>query len=67
MLVLQIMPRFNAAPVLYSDLPTFHRVKFGEAAELNKEQISGIVVRNNTLNDITTNEKVGSDCNRNLH
>jgi len=37
--------RFNAAPVLYSDLTTFQRVKFGEAAEANKESINGIVVR----------------------
>ena len=37
--------RFNAAPVLYGDLATFHRVKFGEAAEANKESINGIVVR----------------------
>jgi len=37
--------RFNAAPVLYSDLSTFQRVKFGEAAEANKESINGIVVR----------------------
>ena len=37
--------RFNAAPVLYGDLSTFHQVKFGEAAEANKESINGIVVR----------------------
>jgi len=37
--------RFNAAPVLYGDLSTFQRVKFGEAAEANKESINGIVVR----------------------
>ena len=37
--------RFIAAPVLYSDLATFQRVKFGEAAEVNNERINGIVVR----------------------
>ena len=37
--------RFNAAPVFYGDLSTFQRVKFGEAAEANKESINGIVVR----------------------
>ena len=37
--------RFNAAPVLYGDLSTFHQVKFGEGAEANKESINGIVVR----------------------
>lgn len=25
--------RFNAAPVLYSDLETFHQIKFGEGAD----------------------------------
>ena len=42
--------RFNAAPVLYGDLPTFHRVKFGEAADVNKESINGIIVRADNLN-----------------
>jgi putative ABC transport system permease protein len=37
--------RFNAAPVLYGDLSTFQRIKFGEAAEANKGSINGIVVR----------------------
>jgi len=37
--------RFNAAPVLYGDMSTFHQVKFGEAAEANKKSINGIVVR----------------------
>lgn len=37
--------RYIAAPVLYSDLATFQRVKFGEAAEINSERINGIVVR----------------------
>ncbi|MEK5038007.1 ABC transporter permease [Sporosarcina sp. FSL K6-3457] len=37
--------RFTAAPVLYGDLTTFQRVKFGEAAEINKDRINGIVVR----------------------
>lgn len=37
--------RYVAAPVLYGDLATFQRVKFGDAAEINKERINGIVVR----------------------
>lgn len=37
--------RFNAAPVLYGDLPTFHRVKYGEAAEVNEENINAVVIR----------------------
>ncbi len=52
--------RFNAAPVLYGDLATFHRVKFGEAAEANKESINGIVVRADELTTITKNDSLES-------
>jgi len=52
--------RFNAAPVLYGDLATFHRVKFGEAAEANKESINGIVVRADELTTITKNDSMES-------
>jgi putative ABC transport system permease protein len=41
--------RFNASPVLYGDISTFHKVKFGEAAEQNENQINGIVVRDGNL------------------
>lgn len=51
--------RFNAAPVLYGDLSTFHRVKYGEAAEANKESINGIVVRDDRAK-ITTNDSLES-------
>lgn len=51
--------RFNAAPVLYGDLSTFRRVKYGEAAEVNKESISGIIVRDNR-EKITTNDGLES-------
>ena len=46
--------RFNAAPVLYGDLSTFQRVKFGEAAEANKESINAIVVRDDNIEAIET-------------
>ena len=52
--------RFNAAPVLYGDLSTFHRVKFGEAAEANKESINGIVVRADEPTAITKNDSLES-------
>ena len=52
--------RFNAAPVLYGDLSTFHRVKFGEAAEANKESINGIVVRADESTAITKNDSLES-------
>lgn len=50
--------RFNAAPVLYGDLQTFDRVKFGEAADANKEKVNGIVIRDDNLAAITTNESL---------
>ena len=51
--------RFNAAPVLYGDLSTFHRVKYGEAAGVNKESINGIVVRDENVK-ITMNDSLES-------
>ncbi|MCZ8538316.1 ABC transporter permease [Paenisporosarcina quisquiliarum] len=48
--------RFNAAPVLYGEMATFHRVKFGEAAEQNDDQINGVVLRTNDLKSVTDNE-----------
>lgn len=44
--------RFAAAPVLYGDLPTFQRVKFGEGAEANEDKINGVVVKADTMDDI---------------
>jgi len=52
--------RFNAAPVLYGDLETFHRVKYGDAAEENKESINGIVVRADGSTTITKNDSLES-------
>lgn len=47
--------RFIAAPVLYGDLATFQRVKFGEAAEVNEAHINGIVVREGDAAAVTQN------------
>ncbi|WP_411197863.1 ABC transporter permease [Sporosarcina sp. ANT_H38] len=52
--------RFNAAPVLYGDLATFQRVKFGEAAEANKESINGVVVRTDDTSAISQNDSLES-------
>lgn len=41
--------RFNAAPVLYASLETFQKVRFGEAAEQNADQVNGIVIRSDDL------------------
>ncbi len=46
--------RFNAAPVLYGELSTFQKVKFGEGSEENKDQINGIVIRGDDVESITT-------------
>ncbi|TWT02278.1 ABC transporter permease [Planomicrobium sp. CPCC 101079] len=50
--------RFNAAPVLYGELETFQRVKFGEAAEANSDQINGIVVRATGLSNIVSDDEL---------
>ncbi|WP_313894247.1 ABC transporter permease [Psychrobacillus sp.] len=48
--------RFNAAPVLYSELSTLQSLKFGEAAEQNKDIINGIVLRTDDLSSIKLND-----------
>ncbi|WP_342433984.1 ABC transporter permease [Neobacillus sp. FSL H8-0543] len=50
--------RFNAAPVLYANLSTFHQVKFGEAAEQNKDQINGIVVQDDSISSLTQKDEL---------
>jgi putative ABC transport system permease protein len=50
--------RFNAAPVLYANLETFHKVKFGEAAEQQKDQINGIVVQDDSISNLTENDEL---------
>ena len=52
--------RFNAAPVLYADLATFHQVKFGEAADQKKDQINGIVVQDDSISNLTQNDNLDS-------
>ncbi|MBB4827080.1 putative ABC transport system permease protein [Sporosarcina luteola] len=37
--------RFNASPVLYMDLDTLNRVKYGEAVEANEDRINAVVIR----------------------
>ncbi|WKA51483.1 ABC transporter permease [Planococcus liqunii] len=50
--------RFNAAPVLYGDLATFQRVKFGEAAEVNEDQINGLVLRTDDVSAATDKDEL---------
>ncbi|CAM3061235.1 FtsX-like permease family protein [Filibacter tadaridae] len=48
--------RFNAAPVLYSDLNTFDKVKYGESADVNKNNINGVVIKTDDLKNATEND-----------
>lgn len=50
--------RFNASPVLYADLDTLHRVKYGEAADENADRINGIVIRTDKLEGILQDDKL---------
>lgn len=50
--------RFNAAPVLYTDLSTVDRVKYGEAAEANEGRINAIVVRSSDPSSITADDQL---------
>lgn len=51
--------RFNAAPVLYTDLETFEQVKFGEAAS-SESQISGVAVRTADISAVTDEEDLAA-------
>jgi len=50
--------RFNAAPVLYGELATFQRVKFGEAAQASDDQINGVVLRTDNLSNVVVNDSL---------
>lgn len=50
--------RFNAAPVLYATLPTFHKIKFGDAADQNKDQINAIVVQADSISNLTESNQL---------
>ncbi|MCQ6274202.1 ABC transporter permease [Bacillus sp. V3B] len=50
--------RFNAAPVLYGDLITLNKIKYGESKEINKNQINGIVFRADDLSVVTQNNEL---------
>jgi putative ABC transport system permease protein len=52
--------RFNAAPVLYTNLSSFHQVKFGDSAEQNNNQINGIIVRDDSTLSLTANDALES-------
>jgi putative ABC transport system permease protein len=50
--------RFNAAPVLYASLSTYHQIKFSKAADQNQDQINGIVIQDDTLSNLTQSDKL---------
>ena len=41
--------RFNAAPVLYTDVESLNKIKFGDSAEINKDRINAAVIRTDDL------------------
>ena len=50
--------RFNASPVLYADLDTLQRVKYGEGAEANADRINAIVIKGDKLEGIINDDKL---------
>lgn len=50
--------RFNASPVLYGDISTLQKVKFGDGAKQNEDKINGIVVRDGNLSNVTNNDSL---------
>jgi len=45
--------KFNAAPVLYGNLTTYHKVRFAGGAAQNKDLINGYVLRTDTLSKVS--------------
>lgn len=45
--------RFNAAPVVYLPFDELQNIKFGEAVEMNKDRVNGLIVRSSSLDTIT--------------
>lgn len=52
--------RFNAAPVLYSELSTIHKVKYGSGADMNNSQINGIIVRGADISKATNDNSLST-------
>ncbi|WP_059106006.1 ABC transporter permease [Shouchella shacheensis] len=50
--------RFNAAPVLYTDLQTLQQVRFGEAAAFNEGEVNGVVVRDETIATVPVGDEL---------
>lgn len=48
--------KFTAAPVLYGDLKTVQQIRYGNDIESYEDQINGIVVRTDKLEDISIDE-----------
>ncbi|RST75422.1 ABC transporter permease [Siminovitchia acidinfaciens] len=44
--------RFNASPVLYGAIETYQRIKYGDAAEQNKDQINALVVKDPNIESL---------------
>ncbi|WP_153723393.1 ABC transporter permease [Sporosarcina cascadiensis] len=44
--------RFNASPVLYMDLEDLQQLKFGDAAEINADIVSAVVIKDKSWNSL---------------
>lgn len=49
--------KFNAAPILYGNMETFQKVRFAEAADMNKDRINAYVIKSKDLSKV----KAGKD------
>ena len=52
--------KYNAAPVLYTDLETVHKIKYGSGAENNRDQINGIVFKGADISKVTDETSLDS-------
>lgn len=50
--------KYNAAPVLYGSLDTLQKVRFGDSADKQKDQINGFVIRTDHLKNIKVNDSL---------
>lgn len=48
--------RFNAAPVLYTDLDTLQLIRYGEAADSYKDSINAFVIRTDNLENVAVDD-----------
>jgi putative ABC transport system permease protein len=50
--------KFSASPVLYTDLDTVQKIRYGEAADSYQDQINAFVIRTTDLSNVEVNENL---------